>query len=81
MRVDLLQSFFGWCTVINAVLLMVSFLFLSLAGDWIYKIHSRFFSLTRETFNIAWYGFMGLYKILIIVFCFVPWVVLLFLGN
>ena len=51
------------------------------ASDWMYGIHSRLFSVSRETFNTAVYGFLGFYKVHIMVFNVTPYIVLLIVGN
>jgi hypothetical protein len=61
-------------------LLVLSSLIFLCAGDWVYGIHSKWFSISRETFNVAIYSFMGLYKILVFVFNLIPCVALLIVG-
>jgi hypothetical protein len=38
----------GWCAVINLGLLVWWFLFVLLAHDWTYRVHSKWFRLTRK---------------------------------
>ena len=61
-------------------LLLLSSLICLCTGDWIYRIHSKWFSISRETFNVAIYSFLGLYKIFILVFNLIPYVALLIVG-
>lgn len=51
-----------------------------LRGDGIYRIQSRWFPLSREAFKATLYGFLGLYKALVLVFNLVPFVALLIVG-
>jgi hypothetical protein len=44
--------------------------------DWIYSIHSRVFSISREAFNIIIYSFLGVYKIFVISLNLVPFIAL-----
>ncbi len=76
-----LQTFLGWCTVINMGLLLFSSLLLATAKNWVYGIHSKLFSISRESFNNMIYGFLGVYKLLIFVFCLVPWAALLIMSR
>ena len=69
-----IKTIFMWCTIINGVLLVISLLICSLAGDWVYQKHSKWFPISRETFNVAIYSFLGLFKIFVLVFNFVPWI-------
>ncbi len=80
MNIQILTSFFMWCTIINAGLLILSAIMIIPAEDLVYRIHSKWFSFSRETFNVVIYSFLGLYKIAILVFNLVPWIVLLIVG-
>ena len=75
-----IKTFFMWCTIINVLLLIISFLVCTLAGDWVYGMHSKWFPISREVFNIAIYSFLGLFKILILVFNIVPWIAFAIVG-
>jgi len=66
-----------WWTIIDAALLTLSFLICACAGDWVYRMHSRWFPISRQAFDVAIYSFLGLFKILFIVFNVVPYVALL----
>ena len=69
-------SFFMWCTIINVGLLLFSFVMFWAGRGWIYKMHSKFFNISEEHFNAMWYLILGLYKIGIILFNFVPYIAL-----
>jgi hypothetical protein len=69
-----------WCTLLNVALLLLSSLICLGAGDWIYQIHSKMFSISRETFNVLIYSFIALYKLLVIVFILIPYIALLIVG-
>ena len=75
-----LRAFFMWCTILNGGFLIISSLVLTFAGNLIYRVHSKWFKMPREAFNIVIYSFIGLYEIFLLVFCLVPYVVLLILG-
>lgn len=77
---DFLRQFFMWSTIINVGILLLSFLSITFARDWVYRMHSRWFPITRETFNEAIYSGYGVYKIAIIVFNLVPWIALLIIS-
>jgi len=76
MNIETLQAFFMWCSIINMGLLWLSFALCIKCADWAYKMHSRWFPISRDAFNIAIYSFLGVYKLLFIVFCIVPWIAL-----
>ncbi|UCF16939.1 MAG: hypothetical protein JSW59_05660 [Phycisphaerales bacterium] len=77
MDIESTTAFFMWCTILNVALLVLSSLICLCAGDWVYGIHSKWFSISRETFNVAFYSFLAIYKILIIVFNLIPYIALL----
>ena len=80
MDIQMLTKFFMWCTILNFGFLMFSFLFLAFACDFVYKIHSKWFPMPRETFNVVIYSFLGMYKIVWLMFNVVPWVTLKIIG-
>ena len=81
MNITTIKSFFMWCSIINVAILLLSWILCVLAaGDWVYKIHSKLFPISREAFNIAVYSFLGLYKILTFVFCVIPYIALEIIG-
>jgi hypothetical protein len=70
-----MKDFFMWCSIINGSLLILSFLIFVFAGEWVYRMHSKWFAISREVFNAALYCFLGLFKILFLVFNLVPYIV------
>lgn len=76
MDLEIPRTFFGWCTVLDAALLALSALLLLLAQDWVCKIHGLWFRLPREVLTGKIYSVLGTWKILAIVFHFVPWLAL-----
>jgi len=70
-----------WCTVINYAVLLVWFLFFSLAHDLLYRIHGRWFRLNAEHFDAVHYAGMAIYKIGILLFNLVPYIALLVVGR
>ena len=80
MDIQTLTTFFMWCTILNVALLSLSSLMCICAGDWAYRIHSKWFSISRETFNVAIYSFLGLYKVLVFVFNLIPYIALSIVG-
>ncbi len=72
MDIATLRAFFFWCTIINGGLLILSFLICTCAGDLVYRMHSKWYPMPRETFNVVIYSFIGVYKILFFIFNLVP---------
>ncbi|MFH1573902.1 MAG: DUF6868 family protein [Acidobacteriota bacterium] len=71
-----IRIFFMWCTIINTGMLLLSFAILSIAGDWVYRMHTRWFPMPREAFNITIYAMLGWYKMAFLLLCFVPYIAL-----
>jgi len=80
MEIETLTTFFMWCTIINLALMSLSFLICILASDWVYRIHSLWFPMPRETFNVLLYSFVSLYKLFFFFFNLIPYVALLLMG-
>lgn len=79
MDLQILSRFFMWCTLINAGLLILSFLFWFLAADLMFKLCGHWFQFPRESFSLLYLSLLGLFKLLIVIFNAVPWLVLEFI--
>ena len=77
MDIQTLTTFFMWCTILNIGLLLFASLILVFAGDFVYRLHSKWLPMHRETFNVVIYSFLGLFKIIWLVFNVVPYVALM----
>ena len=80
MTLELIRATVAWCSVINIVLLIWWYLFFFLAHDWTYRLHSKWFKLSVETFDTVHYAGMGLFKVGILLFNLVPYFALRIVG-
>lgn len=80
MDIQTLTSFFMWCTIINGGMLIFAGLMFLLIPDLIYRLHTRWFAMSREAFNVVIYSTLSGYKIIFIFFNLVPWIVLANIG-
>ncbi len=80
MDIQTLTSFFMWCTVMNGALLVLWSIMLLFAPDLVYRTQSRWFPISRETFNVVIYCFLGAFKIVFLAFNLVPYLALLIVG-
>jgi len=80
MDIQTLTTFFMWCTIINGGLLMLWTVMFMLAPELVYRTQRAFFPISRETFNVVMYAFLGLFKIAFLLFNVVPYVALLIVG-
>ena len=76
MTLETIRVFLGWCSVMNFALLLLWFLGIVVAGDWIYRSHSKFFRLSVEEFHSTQYRMMGYFKLTVIILNVVPYLVL-----
>lgn len=80
MTVQDVRDVFFWCLIMNVGLLLWWFLVFSLAHDWVYRIHGRWFTLSEERFDAIHYLGMVIFKIAIFMFNIVPYIALLIVG-
>ena len=80
MDIETLTGFFMWSTIINGGLLLLWTTMCIFAPDLVYRTQSKWFAVPRETFDVAIYSFLGLFKIIFLVFNVVPYVALLIVG-
>jgi len=71
-----LKTFFMWCSIINVSMLFIAFFMLIGLKDFVYRIHSRMFPMPKETFMLAFYLFLGIFKMFVLIFNVVPYIVL-----
>jgi len=80
MTLEIIRDALGWCAVINLGLLLWWILFLTFAHDWTYRLHSRWFKLSVESFDAFHYGGMAFFKLSIFLFNLVPYLALRIVG-
>jgi hypothetical protein len=80
MDIKTLTSFFMWCSIINGGLLLFWTIAHLVIPDLVYRSQKKFFHLPKETFTAIFYSFIGLFKILFLVFNLVPYLALLIIG-
>lgn len=72
MSLDQLHDFLLWNLIINYAVLLLWFGVLTFAHDWVYRLHTRWFQLTPQTFDVLHYGGMAIYKIGVLLFNLAP---------
>ena len=80
MDIQTLTTFFMWCTILNGALVVLQTTMCILAPDFVYRSQNRWFPIPREIFNVVIYSFLGLFRIVFLVFNLVPYVALLIVG-
>lgn len=80
MGTEAARNFLLVCTVVNYGILLVWFLVFVFEHDVMLRIHGRWFHLSRDQIDALHYARMSIYKIGILLFFLVPFVVLSFVG-
>jgi hypothetical protein len=80
MDIQTLTLFFMWCTIINGSILTLWTVMCVFFPDLVYKTQKLWFPISRETFTVILYSFLGLFKIIFLVFNVVPYVALCIVG-
>ena len=81
MNLDFWFRFLLSSVLINYIILMIWFLAIIFARDWIKQVHGKWFNLSDETFDAIHYGGMAVYKIGILLFNLVPLIALYFMDK
>jgi hypothetical protein len=71
-----LKEILLWCVGINYGILLIWFGVFFLAHDWLFRIHTRWFKLSVETFDGLNYAGMAMYKIGVLLLNLVPLIAL-----
>ncbi|MAM69655.1 MAG: hypothetical protein CMP91_00735 [Gammaproteobacteria bacterium] len=79
MSMEILSALLGWSALINYIVLLIWAGFILFGRQFVYRLHGSFFKLSNEQFDMIHYTAMAAYKLLILVFNLVPFVVLQFI--
>ncbi len=77
MNLDQLTEFFKWMTIINIGLLVLSSVLIMILKNVMCKMHGKLFGIKEESVALVAYGYLGMYKVLVLVFNIVPYISLL----
>ncbi len=80
MTIDLVRDALLWCFIINMGILLWWFLVFTLAHDWVYQFHGKWFKLSVDKFDAIHYAGMAFFKICIFLFNIVPYFALRIVG-
>ncbi len=76
MNISDTHDFLLYSLIINYLILLLWFGVFVLAHDWIYRLHTRWFNISMQTFDTIHYSGIAIYKIGIILLNLVPLLVL-----
>lgn len=80
MSIEVVRSALLWCAVLNYVVMLFWLLLFVLPHSWLYRICSRWFSLTSEQFDVINFGGIVLYKVAILLLNLAPYLALRIVG-
>ena len=78
--IETMTEFFGWCSVINMGLLILSSTLIIAIRGTASRIHGKMFNLDEKYLSQAYFQYLAQYKIAIIVFNIVPYFALKVMG-
>jgi len=70
-----LQAFLMWGTLINFAILIVASVGMFVSGSFAAKLHRQVCNISEQQVYFGSYLILGVYKILILLFFFVPWLI------
>ena len=73
MTIELLSRILGWATVINLGILTVWFLAFTFYHDVLFRLHSKWFKLSKEHFDTIHYAGIAFYKLCTYLLNLVPY--------
>ena len=80
MTIEIMRKVLAWCAVMNIALLVWWFIFIAFAHDWTYRLHSKWFNISKETFNTIHYAGMAFFKMSTLLFILIPYFALHIVG-
>ena len=80
MTLETLHDLLFWAIVINSSILITWLAMICLAKDFIYRKHTHWFKISKEHFDAIHYTGLTFYKIMIFIFCVVPYASLIMIG-
>lgn len=79
MTIEQITELFKWMTIINVGVFLVTSLGTIAFKGFVCKMHGMIFGIDKDKVPMVLYGYLGTYRIFILVFNLVPWVSLLIL--
>lgn len=76
MPIETLTTVTGWCAVINIGLLLLSTIALVSSRERITRLHARLFGLDSTALSAAYFQYLAVFKLLVLIFNVTPWIAL-----
>ena len=76
MTVAIIRDFLLWCAIVNYAVLVAWFLAFTIAHRSLYRLHTKWFRLSEDQFDVIHYSGMAAYKIAALSLNVVPYIAL-----
>lgn len=76
MTPEMIRALLGWSTLINLLFYLLWIAIFAFAHDFVYGIHNQLFSISAEMFNAIHYAGIIFYKLLIVFFNLIPYLIM-----
>ncbi len=76
MSTETVSALLGWSSIINSVLLLLAAFFVIVLRDNITRLHASMFNVDEKELGLAYFQYLGQYKIAILMLNIVPWLAL-----
>jgi hypothetical protein len=80
MTIEQITHLLGWSAILNYGILILSTIMLVACKGFVVRTHQKFFKLSEEDLNRAYFQYLAQFKILVIVFNIVPYLALRIMG-
>lgn len=80
MDIKKIHAILGWSITINIGLGVLTMFSMS-SKDWMYEIHSNFFTVSFETYSALWFMILGVWSILVWVFNIIPYIAIVIVDK
>ena len=71
-----LTELFQWMTIFNVAILIISAVLMMILRDIVCRMHGRLFGIEESQVAAIAYNYLGIYRLLVLVFNLVPWLAL-----
>jgi len=81
MDIEILKDFFMWCSIISCSIMVFWTVIFWIMPDMVLKSQRWIFpTVTREQYTLIMYSFIGMFKIMFIIFNLIPYLALLIIA-
>jgi len=74
--IETFTEFFGWCTIINIGIYLLTVVSLTLFRSMVLRVNTKIFAISEEDVSRMSFQYVAAYKLAITVLCFAPYVAL-----